>query len=279
MKIELRQIEKNYFQTSNEKIEALKGINILFDEPRKIIGIVGENGSGKSTFVKLLSLLLKQTTGNILIDDTEIILKKTKFKIIKALRNKISLTFQNPDLQIFGKTVEKDIKIWSKLNNESEVEIEKKFQNVINKFNLKDLLKSSPFSLSYGQKSKVIISGLLMKNLDVIIFDEPTANLDSNSTKYFFEIIKELKSKGKTIVVISHNIDNILSYTDNLMVFKQGRLIKFDKTMNVLNDLEKHNDLLKKPDIIKFYNDLIGRKSNCKTMEDLVGEIRNELKI
>lgn len=237
----------------------------------KIYAIVGNSGVGKTTLVSHLNGLIKTRRGDIYIKDRVILGKDRKVKDYKNIRKDISLVFQFPEYQIFKDTVEKDIAfgpINNHVNKEKAKKLASKYMYLVG---LKqDLLKANPFDLSNGQKRLVAIAGVLALDSDIVVFDEPTAGLDPSYQKTILKIIKELKRKGKTIIIITHNMDNVLELADEVLVLHNKKLIKYGKPYDVFANTRLLNEIgLDKPHIIKAIDKLINKNKKYKKLLEL----------
>lgn len=176
--------------------------------PGEIVGIVGANGSGKTTFSHLICGLLKSKTGTFTLD-------KRSLKLKDLLRQSF-LVRQDVHLQLFFETVEKELMIHSKTEAE--------YQHILTKLNLTHLLKRHPQTLSGGEKQRLAIATALLSNKKVLIFDEPTSGLDFESMKQVTELFNWLKSMDLYILVISHDTEFLAACANRQLTFEKGNL-------------------------------------------------------
>lgn len=200
------------------------------------VSILGHNGSGKSTLAKLLIGLLKATDGSITVDGV-LLNEDTVFDI----RQKIGIVFQNPDNQFVGVTVEDDIAFGMENLEFSREDMLERIDFYSKKVNMHDYLRKEPSALSGGQKQRVAIAGILAMDTDIIIFDEATSMLDPIGRDEVLAFIQTLKEEGKTIITITHDMKEAL-LSDEIIVLKEGHLLKHDITANVMNDKETLNE-------------------------------------
>ncbi|MBQ9504098.1 MAG: energy-coupling factor transporter ATPase, partial [Lachnospiraceae bacterium] len=180
-------------------------------------------GSGKSTFVQHLNGLMRATSGQILYNGEDIY-DKSYDRV--RLRYHVGLVFQYPEHQLFEESVFKDVCFGPKNMGLSEKEAELKAYEALKKVKLPDeYFYVSPFDLSGGQKRRVAIAGVLAMQPDVLILDEPTAGLDPTGRDEILDMIKELHESGKTIILVSHSMDDVANYVDRLLVMNRGRLV------------------------------------------------------
>lgn len=251
MQIKVNNISYSY----NNKISfAVKDVTTTINEG-EFIAIVGHTGSGKSTFIQNLNALLIPSLGEVNVDNY-VIKENIKLKNIKELRKKIGIVFQFPEYQLFEETIEKDILFGPKNFGIKEVELEGLASKVLNIVGLDDaFLTKSPFELSGGEKRRVAIAGILAFDPDVLIVDEPTAGLDPVASTNMMNLFKKLNEMGKTVILVTHQMDHVLEYASRVLVFKDGCLA----TDKVPLDLFKDLSLVKKleidvPNIINLVN-------------------------
>lgn len=200
---------------------ALSQMNFDTDKGQ-MIGVIGSNGAGKSTLFKCLTGLVKPVVGEIVLEGKPLNYDKPS---IKALRQKVNMVFQDPEKQIFFPRVYDDIAFGPRNLKWRESEVSTKVNESILKTGLEALVEKPVHYLSYGQKKRVAISGILAMNCEVIIFDEPEAGLDPNMKKRMVSILKELCAQGKKVIISSHNMDLIYELTDYVYVLHRGKLL------------------------------------------------------
>lgn len=206
--------------------------NVSVTIPRgSYVAILGHNGSGKSTFSKLISGLYKPTSGEIYIDG--IMIKKNS---LRDIRKKIGIIFQNPDNQFIGSTVEDDLAFGLENANVDREKMKKIIQDLAAKVDMENFLDREPNSLSGGQKQRVAIASILALNPEIIIFDEATSMLDPKGKEDVLKIIKDIqKTREKTLISITHDMDEAIM-ADYCIVFSKGKIIAFDESKNILNN-------------------------------------------
>lgn len=187
----------------------------------EILGIIGHTGSGKSTLVQHLNGILKATSGDMVVDGL-----KAEGKTLRELRRKVGLIFQYPEHQLFEETVYKDITFGLSKMMLSKEDTDARLKQAIELLGLsEEILEKSPFELSGGQKRRVAIAGVLVMNPSVLVLDEPTAGLDPKGSREVFQILKRLNQEQKTtVIIISHNMDDIAAYCDRVAVLTKGKL-------------------------------------------------------
>ena len=211
-------------------VEALKGINLKI-EPGEIVGIMGRNGAGKSTFMHLINGLLTPTMGTVFVDG----IATTNYKSTK-LTKKVGVMMQNPDHQLFSGTVEEEIDFSLKNLNLSNEDYNMYKESIITKLRLEKFLDKSPFNLSGGERKRISVASILCRQPEYILFDEPTVGQDKNQRLILENIIiNEAKSK-KTIIIITHDTEFIYKITNRIIIFNNGRIIADGPTKKILSN-------------------------------------------
>ena len=200
----------------------------------EFIGIIGHTGSGKSTLMQHMNGLLKPTSGQILLDGTDIWQDK---KTTRQARFRVGLVFQYPEYQLFEETVYKDIAFGPKNMGLKPDEIDRRVREAANLVGLTEAqLQVSPFDLSGGQKRRVAIAGVIAMEPEVLILDEPTAGLDPVSRAGILENIEAYrKAKNATIMMVSHSMNDVARLTERLLVMNGSRLAMDDTPKNVFS--------------------------------------------
>ncbi|RMA77520.1 energy-coupling factor transport system ATP-binding protein [Metamycoplasma subdolum] len=217
---------------------------------------------------------------------TDINIAKTirKIKNIKALRKQVGVVFQFAEYQLFESNIEKDIifgPISMGVNKQKAKELAQKYLNLVG---LPDeYLKRSPFDLSGGQKRRVALAGILAMEPKFLVLDEPTAGLDPQGVEEMLQLFYNLYLNGKTIIIVTHDLDNALRWTKRCIFVKEGKIIKDDNTYLVLNDdefLEENNLIPTK--LLSFVNKLkakgidVGKVTSIDELADKLNKILNK---
>lgn len=263
---------KNLTFKYDKNKEAVKDITLKIKKG-SWVSIIGHNGSGKSTFAKILVGLLEPDSGEIIIDG-EIITKET----IKHLRKKIGIVFQNPDNQFVGVTVKYDIAFGLENQQLSSEEIKSKVLEYATFVGMEDYLDKEPHLLSGGQKQRVAIAGALAMEQDIIILDEATSMLDPKGTKDIIDLIKKVNTEmNKTVITITHDL-SLANMSDYIFVFKDGELILEGSNEKVF----KEEELLKSsnleiPITLSVYNELSRDQNVDKKLVDALWELSSKM--
>ena len=188
------------------------------------LGIIGHTGSGKSTLIQHLNGLLKPTSGRVLFEGRDIWESKER---TRQTRFQVGLVFQYPEYQLFEETIYKDIAFGPKNMGLDEREVDRRVREAAQFVGLReDMLEKSPFELSGGQKRRVALAGVLAMEPEVLVLDEPTAGLDPAGRENLMANIRDYhRNKGKTIILVSHSMDEIARNVDRILVLKNAHVL------------------------------------------------------
>ena len=236
MDIRFKQVGFAYQAGTPFEMRALHDISFSIEDG-SYVAIIGHTGSGKSTILQHLNALLKPTEGIVELGDKTID-STTGNKDLKPLRKKVGIVFQFPEAQLFEETVEKDIAFGPKNFGVSEEEALKIASEVVKTVGLpEDVLKKSPFDLSGGQMRRVAIAGVLAMKPDVLVLDEPTAGLDPKGRLEMMEMFYKLnKEQHMTIVLVTHQMNDVSDYADHVIVIEAGNVVKEGSPKEVFSD-------------------------------------------
>lgn len=251
---------------------AIDNLNLKINDG-EFVAIIGKNGSGKSTLGRLISGLEKPTNGSIVVNNID---TKNK-KMALELRKNIGIVFQNPENQIIFNRVYDDILFGVKNIGIDLKTAESKIKESLEMVNMSEYINHDSYELSLGQKQRIAIASVLAMNTNTIIFDEPTTMLDPRGKMAIYEIVKNLKKQGYTIIYITNAIDEIL-LADRIVVIDDGILKEEFLTKDILkniNTLEKLN--IKLPVIIQILEELKKNNINIELKEFTTEEFVQEL--
>lgn len=230
----------NHIYNANTPMERRALYNIEFDVPKgQFLAIIGHTGSGKSTLIQHMNGLLKPSSGNIRVGD-KVIKSDDKNRDLREIRQHVGLVFQFPEYQLFEETIERDI-IFGPMNyGVSEEEAIRRAHDVIQMVGLDiEMLGRSPFNLSGGQMRRVAIAGILAMDPDILVLDEPTAGLDPRGQFEIMEMFYKLnKEYGKTIVLVTHDMDLVAKYAEEVIVMNKGVLTIKGTPKNVFKQVD-----------------------------------------
>ena len=269
MGIQVKNIFFTYQKKATNATQALADVSLEIKD-NDFLAIVGETGSGKSTLAQMFNALLVPDKGDVLVNDYVINYKNRKSRKLRGLRQRVGLVFQFPEYQLFEETVEKDVAFGVKNFGVKAEEAIERAHVALKQVGLDEsYFKRAPFDLSGGEKRKVAIAGILAINPDILVFDEPTAGFDPQSSKDLMNLITELHNNGKTIIIITHDMDLVNTYTKRVVMLERGQ-VTFDGTPNELFAYIKGYDRLDTPSVIK-----VAEKLKEKGMDININEIHN----
>jgi energy-coupling factor transport system ATP-binding protein len=223
------QIENlDFYYRRAEKL--LSGFNLDI-ERGEMIALLGRNGSGKSTFARLLTGLLKARKGVITIDG--VVLDE---KTVHGIRKKIGIVFQNPDNQFVGMTVEEDIAFGMENRNVAQPVMIEKIDHYLGIVKMTEFKNHNPERLSGGQKQRVAIASVLALDCEIIVFDEATSMLDPQGVLEVMEVIKEIKT-DKTVIIITHDLREA-RLADRVAILDEGQIVAIDTPEKIFTDIE-----------------------------------------
>ncbi len=224
--IEINDIHFSY----PNSVEALKGISLKINNG-EFIAIMGQNGAGKTTFIKHFNGLLKPASGTVKVDGVE----TTKTSVAALARN-VGFVFQNPDHQLFSETVEEEIAFALKNFGFDKETIEKRITWALNLLSLTQYRKTSPFLLSGGERKRVALASVLAWNPDTLILDEPTIGQDHDQKEKLLQFILQLQTQKKTVVMVTHDVEFVAECNPRVLLMRNGKLVADGIARKILTD-------------------------------------------
>ena len=216
---------------------ALSDVSLTIEDG-SYTAIIGHTGSGKSTILQLLNGLLVPTEGSVRVFDT-LITSTSVNKQIRQIRKQVGLVFQFAENQIFEETVLKDVAFGPQNFGVSVEEAEVIAREKLALVGIDEsLFERSPFELSGGQMRRVAIAGILAMEPKILVLDEPTAGLDPIGRKELMTLFKKLHQDGITIVLVTHLMDDVAEFADQVYVMEKGKLVKSGKPSLVFQNVE-----------------------------------------
>ena len=223
MSIELRDVCYTYAPGTPYESRAVNDFSLTIGDG-EFVGIMGRTGCGKSTLIQLIAGLITPEKGQVLIDGKDI---NDRHYDRAQLRRKVGVVFQFPEVQLFEKTVEKDVAFGLKYFGWSEEEKTAAVKGALEEvgFDFEKVRDKSPLEFSGGEKRRIAIAGVLAAKPEILILDEPVAGLDPLGRKAFLKLLDELNGSGVTVVMISHSADALAEHAGRIAVLKEGRLL------------------------------------------------------
>ena len=277
MGITLENVSFTYQEGTPLSSSALTDVSLTIEDG-SYTALVGHTGSGKSTILQLLNGLLVPSRGSVRVFDTVITPTSTN-KEIRQIRKQVGLVFQFAENQIFEETVLKDVAFGPQNFGVSEEEAKKIAREKLALVGIDEsLFERSPFELSGGQMRRVAIAGMLAMEPTVLVLDEPTAGLDPLGRKELMTLFKELHLSGMTIVLVTHLMDDVAAYADQVYVMEKGRLVKSGKPCEVFQDVASMEKVqLGVPKITSFCKRLADRGVAFKKLPIKIEEFKESL--
>lgn len=284
--IEIHNVSYMYDKKDPEHFDAVKDISLNI-EKGDFVAIVGKTGSGKSTLVQMLNGLNSPTKGYIKVEDFFItsdkklrksLLKdqtqeiKDKNKKLAKLKKEVGMVFQFPEYQLFEENVLKDCMFGPKNFGFTQEEAKDTATKALKEVGIDEsYFDRSPFELSGGEKRRVAIAGIVASNPTILVLDEPTAGLDSDGKNEILQIVNGFFLNGKTIIMVTHDMDIVLKYAKKVIVLNEGKVVKITTPSSLFNETNLEEYSLEEPLLFKFKRFLKenGSKINLSKIDDL----------
>ena len=277
MGIALENVSFTYQEGTPLASTALSDVSLTIEDG-SYTALIGHTGSGKSTILQLLNGLLIPSQGSVRVFDT-LITSTSKNKDIRQIRKQVGLVFQFAENQIFEETVLKDVAFGPQNFGVSEEDAEKIAREKLTLVGIDEsLLNRSPFELSGGQMRRVVIAGILAMEPAILVLDEPTAGLDPLGRKELMNLFRKLHQSGMTIVLVTHLMDDVAEYANQVYVMEKGRLVKGGKPSDVFQDVVFMEEVqLGAPKITAFCKRLADRGVSFKRLPIKIEEFKESL--
>jgi cobalt/nickel transport system ATP-binding protein len=265
---------RDIFYDYPDGTRALADINLAVHQG-EFIGLLGANGSGKTTLLKILDGLIRDFKGGVTLDGSDI-----KHLSAKEIYGKMGMVFQNPDDQLFASTVFEDVAFGPINMGFPEQEIQRRVTRAIADVEMEGFAKKSIHHLSFGQKKRICIAGLLAMGHEVLLLDEPTAGLDPMGEYKMMDLLTKLNRECRvTIVMATHSVDLVPLFLDRLYILRQGRIVRGGTPEEVLTAPEEMTQVkLRLPQIAELIYRLKHEdRIPFKKIPLTIGEARREL--
>jgi len=202
------------------------------------IAFVGQNGSGKTTLVKHFNGLLKPSTGSVTVFGEE-----TRDKKVSYLSRKVGYVFQNPDDMLFSASVADEIAYGPRMLKVDPEQVEAKVESILQELDLKNLRDTHPFALSLGDRQRLAVACALSLDPEIFVFDEPTTGQDFFGSQSIMGLIDELHQKGKTVIIITHDMPIVAEHARRVIVMNKGEIALEGTPQEVFSQVEKLQSL------------------------------------
>ena len=277
MGIALENVSFTYQEGTPLASTALSDVSLTIEDG-SYTALIGHTGSGKSTILQLLNGLLVPSQGSVRVFDT-LITSTSKNKDIRQIRKQVGLVFQFAENQIFEETVLKDGAFGPQNFGVSEEDAEQIAREKLALVGIDEsLFNRSPFELSGGQMRRVAIAGILAMEPAILVLDEPTAGLDPLGRKELMNLFRKLHQSGMTIVLVTHLMDDVAEYANQVYVMEKGRLVKGGKPSDVFQDVVFMEEVqLGVPKITAFCKRLADRGVSFKRLPIKIEEFKESL--
>ncbi len=277
MGIALENVSFTYQEGTPLASTALSDVSLTIEDG-SYTALIGHTGSGKSTILQLLNGLLVPSQGTVRVFDT-LITSNSKNKDIRQIRKQVGLVFQFAENQIFEETVLKDVAFGPQNFGVSEEDAEQIAREKLALVGIDEsLFDRSPFELSGGQMRRVAIAGILAMEPAILVLDEPTAGLDPLGRKELMNLFKKLHQSGMTIVLVTHLMDDVAEYANQVYVMEKGRLVKGGRPSDVFQDVVFMEEVqLGVPKITAFCKRLADRGVSFKRLPIKIEEFKESL--
>jgi len=277
MPIQVEHLSHTYLAGSPFSSIAVHDISLTIEDG-EFVGILGHTGSGKTTLIQHFNGLLKPTEGRVLVDGLDITPKGIN---LLELRKKVGMVFQYPEHQLFEETVAKDIAFGPKNLGLDKETIDERVREACRqvKLDYDTIGRRSPFELSGGQMRKVAIAGVLAMHPRILVLDEPAAGLDPSGRRGILDMIRSLHAQGGlTVIMVSHNMDDIASLATRLMVMNRGSLVMTGTPRDVFSQEERLRSIgLGVPQPAELVHALIAEGFNLPSDLYTLAEVRDHL--
>ncbi|RJQ07283.1 MAG: energy-coupling factor transporter ATPase [Bacillota bacterium] len=276
MSIETVDLTHVYMAGTPNALTAVDRVSLRMGDG-EAVGIMGPTGSGKSTLVQHFNGLLRPTSGRVLVDGEDLwradeTHRRGRKADLRSIRRKVGLIFQFPEHQLFEETVYEDIAFGPRNLGLGEAETRERVADALSAVGLagdavEDISRRSPFSLSGGQMRRVAIAGVLAMQPGTLVLDEPTAGLDPRGRRGLLEaLIRLRRERNLTLIVVSHNMEDLASLTERVLVLDRGRVVEEGPTRQVFSRLDVLRELgLDAPPVVSLMQGLAARGAEVRT--------------
>ncbi|HJS20800.1 MAG TPA: ABC transporter ATP-binding protein [Anaerolineales bacterium] len=266
MKIEV----KDLIFTYPSGVQAISGVSMTI-EPGEQVAIIGQNGAGKTTLVKHFNGLLQPTSGRILIGDWN-----TKEYSVAKLARRVGYVFQNPDEQLFSKSVGIEVAFGPRNFGYDSERVEALVRNALAMTELTDKVEMNPYDLSATWRKMVALASILSMDTDILIFDEPTTGQDAMNITRISHVIKTLREQGRTVITITHDIDFCAENFERVIALSEGKVLLDGNANEVLGEKEILATTYVDPPQLTRLGKRLGFSRTVRNQEEFLKELRQD---
>jgi len=264
MKIEISDLHFTY----PTGVQALRGISLTIESGEQV-AIVGQNGSGKTTLVKHLNGLLRPTSGIVRIGGWD-----TKDHSVAKLARRVGYVFQNPDEQLFSKNVGTEVAFGPRNMGLDGDQVESLVKDALVMTELTDKMETNPYDLSATWRKMVALASVISMDTDIVIFDEPTTGQDAMNIERIANVIKALRSRGKTVLTITHDIDFCAENFTRVIALSQGKILLDGNANDVLGQEEVLAVTYVEPPQLTRLGKRLGFRNTVRTQDEFLTELK-----
>lgn len=265
MEIVFKQVNFAYQGIGVGNRSVLHDVNLSIPE-KQITALIGKTGSGKTTLTQLCNGILTANSGQVRVGNINVSQTTSEDELFQ-IKQQVGMVFQFPETQLFEKTVLEDVMFGALNFGYSKEQARDMAVSALKRVGIDDFyFNQSPLSLSGGQMRRVAIAGVLAYAPKILVFDEPTAGLDTSSKQEFMSLCRALRQEGMTIIIVSHDMDEVAEITDNIAVMMDGTVVDFGTSEEVFYRDEFDSYGLDRPQVVKLYRAL-NEKYNVCTMK------------
>ena len=263
MKIEIRNLQFTY----PAGVQALRGVSAAIESGEQV-AIVGQNGSGKTTLVKHLNGLLQPTSGVVLIGDWD-----TTKVTVGRLAQRVGYVFQNPDEQLFCRTVVEEVAFGPHNLGYSAERTASLVQDALEMVQLSDKKETNPYDLSPTWRKMVALASIIAMDTPVVIFDEPTTGQDAASVRRIAAVVAQLRQRAKTVITITHDIDFAAENFERVIAMSQGRILLDGPAGTVLGQTDMLAQTYVDPPQLTRLGQRLGFKSTVRNQDEFLARL------
>ena len=266
MKIEIRDLRYTY----PAGVEALRGISAVI-EPGEQVAVVGQNGSGKTTLVKHLNGLLQPTAGSVAVGDWD-----TRKVAVAKLAARVGYVFQNPDEQLFCRTVGEEVAFGPRNLGFDPDKIEAHVGDALELVELTDKRATNPYDLSATWRKMAALASIISMDTPVVIFDEPTTGQDAANEMRIAHVVSELRKRGKTVITITHDIDFAAENFERVIALAQGQILVDGPAGSVLGEGELLAQTYVDPPQLTRLGQKLGFKQTVRNQDEFLRALESQ---